>query len=66
MRVSEASLEASRAQAVEDAHQAGEHGTTRVPDSVLFACGDPSDSMILKLVDAHAAGLDTCAKGDQP
>jgi hypothetical protein len=57
MRIPEATLDATRAAAVNTALDAGKRGTHRVPDSVLFACGDPSDSLILKMVDAHARGL---------
>lgn len=64
MRVSQTTLDETRAQAVEDARKAGERGTARIPDSVLFACGDPSDSMILKLVDANAAGLEERGQED--
>lgn len=43
-------------QILDEARAAGRRGATRVPDTVLFGDGDPSDSLILRLVDAHADG----------
>lgn len=45
-----------RREAIEEARAAGKQGATRVPDTVLFAHGDPSDSMIVELVQGWAEG----------
>lgn len=47
---------ARRREAIEDARLAGRLGATRLPDSVLMATGDPSDSMIIERLDALEAG----------
>ncbi len=49
--------ETRRREAIEEARAAGRLGTTRLPDTVLMADGiDPTDSMILERLDAHALG----------
>jgi len=45
-----------RREAIEEARTAGRRGAVRLPNSVLFATGDPSDSMILERLDALEAG----------
>lgn len=45
-----------RREANEAARLAGRRGATRLPDSVLFATGEPSDSMIVERLDALEQG----------
>jgi hypothetical protein len=47
---------ASRDAVIESARAAGRRGATRLPDSVLMATGDPSDSMIIERLDALEEG----------
>lgn len=45
-----------RQQVVEAARAAGRRGSPRVPDSVLFAHGDPNDTAITAMVDGLFEG----------
>lgn len=47
---------ARRQRMLDEARDAGRRGAERVPDTVLFGNGDPSDSMVIKMTDALLEG----------
>lgn len=52
-------------QIIDEVREAGKQGATRVPDTIMFGNGDPSDSMVIRMTDALLEGQADREKQEQ-